>query len=179
MSINRWTWRPSHHNLLFMYSIVNSALQHRRTVAISAGVILFTASAVALLDTPLAAYSHQAKPQSYDTASLPVPPDMPSWRAGEVGLASWYGGEFHGRLAASGEVFDQNALTAAHPRLPFGAKVRVINVETGQSVVVRINDRGPFVDNRIIDISRRAASELGFLESGVEKVRVEVIALPE
>jgi rare lipoprotein A len=96
----------------------------------------------------------------------------------QVGIASYYGGKFHGRKTANGERFDMNALTAAHKTLPLGTKVRVTHVKTGRSVVVRINDRGPFVKGRVIDLSRRAARELGMIQRGVAKVRVEVISRP-
>ena len=92
-----------------------------------------------------------------------------------VGVASWYGATFHGRTTASGEPFDMNALTAAHPSLPFGTMVRVTNLANGRWVVVRITDRGPFKKRRIIDVSRHAAEHLGFLRAGLAKVRVEVI----
>ncbi len=92
-----------------------------------------------------------------------------------VGVASWYGQGYHGRRTASGETFDMNALTAAHPSLPFGTRVRVTNLDNGRSVILRINDRGPFVKRRIIDVSRRAAEELGFVREGTTQVRVEVI----
>jgi rare lipoprotein A len=92
-----------------------------------------------------------------------------------VGVASWYGAKFHGRTTASGEPYDMNAMTAAHPSLPFGTKVRVTNLENGRSVVVRINDRGPFAKRRIIDVSRHAAKHLDFLGAGQARVRVEVI----
>ncbi len=92
-----------------------------------------------------------------------------------VGVASWYGAKFHGRTTASGEPYDMNAMTAAHPSLPFGTKVRVTNLENGRSVVLRINDRGPFAKRRIIDVSRHAAEHLGFLGTGLARVRVQVI----
>ena len=92
-----------------------------------------------------------------------------------VGLASWYGGQFHGRLTASGESFDKNALTAAHRSLPFGTRVRVTNLANGRSLLLTINDRGPFVDGRIIDVSQRAAEQLGFKNKGITRVRLEVM----
>lgn len=94
------------------------------------------------------------------------------------GLASWYGGKFQGRLTANGEVFDTNQLTAAHRTLPFGTVVRVTNPVSEQSVVVRINDRGPFVEGRVIDLSRAAADAIGIAAAGVAPVRVEIIHLP-
>lgn len=91
------------------------------------------------------------------------------------GLASWYGPGFNGRRSASGEVFNQNALTAAHRSLPFGTQVRVTNVNTGQSVVVRINDRGPHIRGRIIDLSAGAARAIGLISSGVAPVNIEIV----
>lgn len=86
------------------------------------------------------------------------------------GLASWYGGKFHGRRTASGEIYDKTAFTAAHKTLPFGTLVRVRSLRTGKEVVVRINDRGPYVKKRVIDLSGAAASALGFKSRGVSSV---------
>lgn len=91
------------------------------------------------------------------------------------GYASWYGPGFDGNYSASGEVFNQEALTAAHPSLPFGTQVRVTNMDTGQSVVVRINDRGPFAHDRVIDLSAGAARVIGLISSGVAPVSLEVL----
>jgi rare lipoprotein A len=88
-------------------------------------------------------------------------------------LASWYGPKFHGKLTASGEVFNQEQFTAAHPTLPWGSKVKVINLDNGKSVDVRINDRGPFKPGRIIDLSRAAARALGMVRRGIATVRIE------
>lgn len=101
------------------------------------------------------------------------PVDDPSYE--EVGMASWYGDRFHGRPTATGEPFDMNALTAAHKTLPLPGLVEVTNLANGRSVVLRINDRGPFVDGRIIDLSRAAAQELGLLDQGVGRVRVRYL----
>jgi rare lipoprotein A len=100
-----------------------------------------------------------------------------SWRAKltESGKASWYGRRFHGKPTASGEVFNQHLMTAAHKTLPLGSRARVINLKNGNSVEVTINDRGPFVPGRIIDLSRAAADELGFLEAGLAQVRIEIL----
>jgi rare lipoprotein A (peptidoglycan hydrolase) len=94
---------------------------------------------------------------------------------GAVGMASWYGGSYHGRQTASGEIFDENGLTAAHRSLPFGTQVKVTNLANGRSLTLRINDRGPFVGGRIIDVSRKAAEQLGFKKEGLARVRVEVM----
>ena len=97
----------------------------------------------------------------------------------ETGLASWYGGKHHGKLTASGEVFNQNHLTAAHKTIPWGTKVKVINLDNGKSCDVRINDRGPFKEGRIIDVSRAAARALGMVRRGIAKVRIEWLSDPE
>jgi rare lipoprotein A (peptidoglycan hydrolase) len=91
------------------------------------------------------------------------------------GTASWYGPGFHGKKTASGEIYDQNKLTAAHKSVPLGSKARVTNLENGNSVEVEINDRGPFVKGRIIDLSRAAAGALGIVESGTAPVHIELI----
>jgi rare lipoprotein A len=88
----------------------------------------------------------------------------------DQGMASWYGGRFHGRRTASGERFDMYALTAAHPTLPFGTRIKVRRLDTGQEVEVRINDRGPHARGRILDLSRAAAEALGVLQSGASMV---------
>jgi rare lipoprotein A (peptidoglycan hydrolase) len=95
------------------------------------------------------------------------------------GLASWYGPRFHGRITANGETYDMNAATAAHPTLPFGSLVRVVNPRTGQSRVVRINDRGPFVEGREIDVSYEAAHRLGLDDRGLMRVRLELLEVPQ
>lgn len=95
----------------------------------------------------------------------------------QEGTVSWYGAQFHDRPTASGELFDATALTMAHPTLPFGTQVRVTNLRNGRSVVVRVNDRGPFVGSRIADLSHAAAAEIGMVRRGVAAARLEV--LPE
>jgi rare lipoprotein A len=96
-------------------------------------------------------------------------------RSAMSGIASWYGPGFHGNRSASGEVYNQNAMTAAHRSLPFGTKVVVTNLNNGRSVVVRINDRGPFVRGRVIDLSAAAARALGVMQTGVAPVQVQVL----
>lgn len=93
----------------------------------------------------------------------------------EEGVASWYGPDFHAKKTANGEKYDMHALTAAHKTLPLPSIVRVTNLENGRSLVVRVNDRGPYARNRIIDVSKKVAQLLGFLEQGTAKVRVEVL----
>lgn len=93
----------------------------------------------------------------------------------EVGIASWYGSDFHNKKTANGEIYDMNTLTAAHRTLPLPSIVKVTNLENGRSLVLRVNDRGPYAKNRIIDISKRGAQLLGFQTKGTAKVRVELL----
>jgi rare lipoprotein A len=93
-------------------------------------------------------------------------------------VASWYGHPFHGRTTASGETYDMEAMTAAHRTLPFGTVVQVDNLDNGQRTRVRINDRGPFVRGRIIDLSRRAARELDMVGAGIARVRITILEAP-
>jgi rare lipoprotein A len=95
----------------------------------------------------------------------------------KVGLASWYGSDFHGRRTANGEVFDMAGLSAAHPTLPLPTYARVTNLENGRSVVVRVNDRGPFAHDRLIDVSKRTADILDFRHDGTAKVRVQYVGM--
>jgi rare lipoprotein A len=107
-----------------------------------------------------------------DAENTPLPPP-------QVGKASYYSDRLKNRPTASGERYHPGKLTAAHPRLPFGTMVRVIRPKTGKSVIVRINDRGPYAKDRIIDLSRKAAEALGIIRAGVARVRLEVISLGE
>lgn len=104
----------------------------------------------------------------------PVKP-LKTW----VGNASWYGDDFDGKKTANGEEFDSEALTAAHPTLPFGSIVRVVNPRNHKFEVVRINDRGPYQEGREIDVSYRVARKIGLTNSGVSKVRLELMQLPQ
>lgn len=96
----------------------------------------------------------------------------------ERGIASWYGRDFHGRTTSSGEIYDMNSLTAAHKTLPIPTWVEVTNLDNGRRVIVRVNDRGPFVDGRIIDLSQRAAQEIGMIQSGTTRVQVRALGAP-
>jgi rare lipoprotein A len=102
-----------------------------------------------------------------------VPEENPNYAA--EGLASWYGSDFHGRLTANGEIFDKEAISAAHPTLPMPSYVRVTNLRNRKSLIVRVNDRGPFHSDRVIDLSYKAAGLLGFHKNGVARVRVEYV----
>lgn len=96
-----------------------------------------------------------------------------------TGDASWYGPKFHGRKTANGEVFDMNGVTAAHKRLPFNTIIEVTNLSNGKSCRVRVNDRGPFKGNRILDLSKGAAQKIGLIGEGVAEVKVTIISLGE
>lgn len=96
----------------------------------------------------------------------------------EVGIASWYGPGFHGNFTANGKVYDMYGISAAHKTLPFGTIVKVVEIETGRSVVVRINDRGPFIEGRIIDLSKGAAERLGIVQKGITKVGLRILRWP-
>jgi rare lipoprotein A len=111
-------------------------------------------------------------------AVVTSPPVPPAAGMEEVGMASWYGTPHHGRRTASGEVYDMHQLTAAHKTLPFGTRVLVTNRDTSQAAELRVNDRGPFVKNRILDVSYAAARLLGAVGPGVIPVRVRVLSLP-
>ncbi len=96
----------------------------------------------------------------------------------EVGIASWYGPGFQGNHTANGEIYDMNGISAAHKTLPFGTIVKVVDLETGKSVVVRINDRGPFIEGRIIDLSKGAAEKLGIIDKGITRVGLRILRWP-
>jgi rare lipoprotein A len=109
----------------------------------------------------------------------PLPVIFQAMPKGEVGVASWYGSKHQGRATASGESFDMHRLTAAHRELPLGTTVRVTNLVNLKSVVVRVNDRGPGIDGRLIDVSWAAATKLGFVHAGLAPVEVEVVSYPK
>jgi rare lipoprotein A len=138
-------------------------------------------------------YGVSASPRVIDPGE-PVPKGGGTYRVGEpyvvggrmyvpqydarykaVGLASWYGDDFTGRYTANGEIFDMNAVSAAHPTMPLPSYARVTNLQNGRSLIVRVNDRGPYARNRIIDLSMRAAHLLGIIRSGTGLVRVEYV----
>jgi rare lipoprotein A len=111
-------------------------------------------------------------------AAKVAPPTVSDNRVSQTGIASWYGPGFHGKATASGEIYDQNELTAAHQTLPLGSKVMVTNLENGSTAEVLVNDRGPFAKNRIIDLSYAAAQSINMVGPGTALVRIDVIASP-
>lgn len=112
-----------------------------------------------------------ASQQPRPPATVSTPGERPTFT--QEGMASWYGNNHHGKTTANGEAFDMNAMTAAHRSLPFGTVVRVTNLSSKRAVKVRINDRGPYSNGRIIDLSAQAARELGITDHGVARVRIE------
>jgi rare lipoprotein A len=116
-------------------------------------------------------------PARTDEDALQIPGDARPISV-ETGLASWYGGPYHNRRGSNGEIYNMHAMTAAHRTLPLGSIVRVTNVKTGHSVLVRITDRGPFIEGRILDLSQAAAKKVDVLQAGVAMVRIEVMRAP-
>ena len=121
--------------------------------------------------------SKRANPTQY--SARPIIPLATNKGYEETGLASWYGPKFHGRRTSNGEVYDMEAMTAAHKTLPLNTWVQVTNLKTGQTAKLRINDRGPFVDGRIIDLSKAGAKSLGVIGPGTAKVRVAALGFME
>ena len=157
--------------------------------AICLGLLLFQGCALlqrppdiaAPTETPAqpAASEGSVSVQPTPSELVPVPPTAKKSPAApaklpQTGLASWYGAQHEGKQTASGTIFDQAGLTAAHPSLPFGSKIKVTNLANGKSVEVEITDRGPFAGNRIIDLSQAAAKVLEIIESGTATVRLEL-----
>lgn len=147
-----------------------------RSLLVMAGVLLFGAIGCAQVTPPPAPQTTWEAPPPPQRVVRPAPrtctPAHPYRRSG---LASWYGRPYHGRRTASGQVYDMYRMTAAHRSLPFGSRIRVTNMRNGRSVVLTVNDRGPFVRRRIVDVSYRAARELGFARRGLARVRVEQV----
>ena len=108
------------------------------------------------------------------SAPTTTPEYVPGKKYEEVGVASWYGKKYHGRKTASGEVFKMNKLTAAHRTLPLGLTAKITNLDNGRTVKVKINDRGPFIDGRVLDLSYGAAKKLGMVDAGLARVRIEI-----
>ncbi len=161
----------------------------RRNEASLGMVFLLVSSLVqggsVLPSSPIGVKPQSAEAATLDDSAVPAKNDRAQGKATRQpnsretqkkvirGQASWYGPGFHGKKTASGKIFDQGRLTAAHKTLPLGTKAKVTNLENGNSVEVEINDRGPYVGDRVIDLSRAAANALGFVESGLTLVRIE------
>ena len=124
------------------------------------------------------AESGEAKPPETLQESIEIAPDTKPLLV-ETGIASWYGAPYHNRRGSNGEIYDMHAMTAAHRTLPLGSIVRVTNPEDGTFAIVRITDRGPFIEGRIIDLSQAAAKKIGLVQKGTAKVRLEVLKTPQ
>ena len=140
------------------------------TRALVAGMALLIAQGCSMVSAPMS--SSIAEP---DKVNAPVATPTAPVRPVRMGQASWYGPGFSGKKTASGDVFDEEKLTAAHKTIPLGSRAKVTNLANGKSVEVEINDRGPFVPGRIIDLSQAAAQALGIIDRGTAKVRVDVL----
>ena len=164
--------RPNEPSMGLVFLLVSSLLQGGSVLPGSLGGVTAPSAEAATIDDsagPTKNKRGQGKPprqaNSRETSNKKV----------IRGQASWYGPGFHGKKTASGEIFDQGRLTAAHKTLPLGTKAKVTNLENGNTVEVEINDRGPYVGERVIDLSRAAANALGFVESGLTLVRIELL----
>ncbi len=122
--------------------------------------------------------SGQAKAPETDQEVIEIPPATKPLLV-ETGIASWYGAPYHNRRGSNGEIYDMHAMTAAHRTLPLGSIVRVTNPETGATAIVRITDRGPFIQGRVIDLSQAAAKKIGLVQKGTAPVRLEVLKTPQ
>lgn len=151
----------------------------RRRIAHGLAVLLLVASlgaGAAQKPNSSEAGNTQSKQKSSYQKSAQIEHDRRHGKAYQVGTASWYGEECDGNTTASGEPFDMYDFTAAHPTLPLGTYVRVTNLHNGRAVIVRVNDRGPVIDGRIIDVSYNAARALDFKSKGVQRVRLDLVS---
>jgi rare lipoprotein A len=128
--------------------------------------------------TPPVEAERPKPPEPPIASETEIPPDAKPLLV-ETGIASWYGAPYHNRRGSNGEIYDMHALTAAHRTLPLGSMVRVTNLKSGSSVTVRITDRGPFIEGRIIDLSQAAAQQIGLIRAGTGEVRVELLKTPQ
>ena len=119
--------------------------------------------------------SEQFSPQSLKTGKIKSIKDFTNLKKIYLGVSSWYGPNFHGKLTANGEVYDMYGVTAAHKEFPLNTVARVTNIDNGKNIILRINDRGPYVKNRILDCSMGAAKKLEFHEAGTANVKIEII----
>ncbi len=168
-------------------------LEYRRIlpVLLLAGTLLATGCAKTVISPPesslppvgqkttTGATSKWQKPRTYTINGKSYTTMASAEGYVEEGIGSWYGKDFHGRKTANGEVYDMHGLSAAHKLLPFNTPVRVTNLDNGKSIVLRINDRGPFIKDRIIDLSYGAAKEVGMAQTGIARVRVEALGIRE
>ncbi|MBA3916117.1 MAG: septal ring lytic transglycosylase RlpA family protein [Acidobacteriales bacterium] len=145
----------------------------RRNLAHGLLLVLLTVASAGAAQAPIRSSEYPALNARQQAAEAPKPPASP--KPYQVGKASWYGEDFDGKTTASGEPFNMYDMTAAHRELPLGTLVKVTNLHNGKVVVVRVNDRGPMIPGRIIDLSYSAASALNFRSKGVQRVRIDLI----
>lgn len=119
--------------------------------------------------------SEKKEDESITVSGLPIDPKRIKSKPYQIGYSSYYAHKFHGRLTANGEIFDMNGLSAAHRELPLGTIIRVTHLGNGKSVTLKVNDRGPFIEGRILDLSLGAARKLEMIEAGVAKVMIEIV----
>ena len=159
-----------------MTFIRNTFLHHALFIALTAFAVGMLPVAANAADTVIRAEKlHSSANLSYKVAGKRYTPLTKVSSFSQTGKASWYSSQFHGRKTSSGERYNMNALSAAHKTLPIPSYARVTNMQNGKSVIVRVNDRGPFHGNRVIDVSRAAAQQLGFINQGTANVKVEQI----
>lgn len=146
-------------------------LIHSRWRRYAAGMpLIIPVCCIAVLSCSVSPRFRSGERQAAPASSLPVNTDRV-----QIGIASYYGAKYHGRATASGEIFDMYQISAAHRDLPLGTRVRVTNIRNGRSLELIINDRGPFIKGRILDVSFKAAEELDFVTAGTTTVRIEVL----
>ena len=183
MALLRWRHLPLRRGRQSFLEVATACLVASSSDFLMLKVFFLTIGAISTISAPIKAapLADIQMPKSsldgvhnsnWDPASVNR---IQSLQAKVASLASWYGPGFHGRRTASGEIYNQNALTAAHKSLPFGTRVRVTNLNNGRSVIVKVNDDGPHIPGRVIDLSKGAAERIGMLSSGVAPVRLEVL----
>ncbi len=159
-----------------MTFIRNTFLHHALFIALTAFAVSILPAAANAADTVIRAEKlHSSANLSYKVAGRRYTPLTKVSSFSQTGKASWYGNQFHGRKTASGERYDMNALTAAHRTLPIPSYARVTNTKNGKSVIVRVNDRGPFHGSRVMDVSKAAAQKLGFISQGTTHIKIEQV----
>ena len=159
-----------------MTFIRNTFLHHALFIALTAFAVGMLPTAANAADTVIRTEKlHSSANLSYKVAGKRYTPLTKVSSFSQTGKASWYGNQFHGRKTASGERYDMNALTAAHRTLPIPSYARVTNTKNGKSVIVRVNDRGPFHGSRVMDVSKAAAQKLGFISQGTTHIKIEQV----
>ena len=163
--------------LVFLPSLLTGCSQHKQAHVDVPPPPPISEPASQTVPVVAEAPSKMVSPPQADEDALRIPANAKPISV-ETGLASWYGGPYHNRRGSNGEIYNMHAMTAAHRTLPLGSIVRVTNPKTGNSVLVRITDRGPFVEGRILDLSLAAAKKVDLLQAGVAMVRIEVMRAP-